>query len=517
MEDNKMKATENKNNLAHREGSVATRKKKGAKRILPVCVLLLLGAVLIGVILSAVLKHEHEFIPNVTAPACTEQGYTAYICDCGESYTDDYVNARGHMLGAWELIKDPTQEEAGLKAQKCSVCDVKLTQTAVIASLGLEFTSNGDGTCIVSGIGTCTDTEIVIPAAYNGERVTGIGEFAFSDCLDLTSVMIPDSVASIGKYAFTWCKGLKSITIGNGVTTIEDGAFENCSALTSITIPDSVTSIGEFAFSFCDSLASITIGSGVTTLNDEAFTSCFKLVEIINHSSLNISKEASDCGDIVDYAFEVHNGSSKVDNQDGYWFYTYNGTHYLLGYCGNETELVLPDTYNGENYQINQYAFYNRDTLKSVIIPDSVTGIGDRAFYDCYDLTSVTIGGGVTSIGVQAFWYCEALTGIAIPDSVKIIGEEAFLYCRGLTSLSLGNGVTRMEEGAFHGCSALTSLTIPESVMSIGKDAFNWCFGLTSVQFSGTIAQWNAIAKGANWQYKIPVSKVICSDGEVLI
>ena len=194
------------------------------------------------------------------------------------------------MLGAWELIKDPTQEEAGLKAQKCSVCDVKLTQTAVIASLGLEFTSNGDGTCIVSGIGTCTDTEIVIPAAYNGERVTGIGEFAFSDCLELTSIIIPESVTSIGKYAFTWCKGLKSITIGNGVTTIEDGVFENCSALTSITIPDSVTSIGEFAFSFCDSLASITIGSGVTTLNDEAFTSCFKLVEIINHSSLNISK-----------------------------------------------------------------------------------------------------------------------------------------------------------------------------------------------------------------------------------
>ena len=512
-----MKATENKNNLAHREGSVATRKKKGAKRMLPVCALLLLGAVLIGVILSAVLKHEHEFIPNVTAPACTEQGYTAYICDCGESYTDDYVNARGHMLGAWELIKDPTQEEAGLKAQKCSVCDVKLTQTAVIASLGLEFTSNGDGTCIVSGIGTCTDTEIVIPAAYNGERVTGIGESAFSDCLELTSIIIPESVTSIGKYAFVWCRSLTSIMLPDSITSIDDGVFEICSALTSIAIPDSITSIGQGAFFGCDGLTSITLGKGVTTIEDDAFADCYKLAEVINRSSLNITTGSSDHGQVAYYAFEVHNGSSKVDNQDGYWFYTYNGTHYLLGYCGNETELVLPDTYNGENYQINQYAFYNRDTLKSVVIPDSVTGIGDRAFYDCYDLTSVTIGGGVTSIGVQAFWYCEALTGIAIPDSVKIIGEEAFQHCRGLTGLTLGNGVESIEEGAFHGCTGLTSLTIPDSVMSIGKDAFNWCFGLTSVQFSGTIAQWNAIAKGANWQYKIPVSKVICSDGGVLI
>ena len=490
----------------------------GKKQMIILCALLLIGAVLIGVLLFAVwMKHEHKYVPNIIAPTCTEQGYTAYICDCGESYTGDYVNAHGHTPGAWEIIKNPTTEETGLKARKCIFCDIKMTEMTVSASIGLEFTSNGDGTCIVSGIGTCTDTEIVIPAAYNGERVTGIGESAFSDCLELTSIIIPESVTSIGKYAFVWCRSLTSIMLPDSITSIDDGVFEICSALTSIAIPDSITSIGQGAFFGCDGLTSITLGKGVTTIEDDAFADCYKLAEVINRSSLNITTGSSDHGQVAYYAFEVHNGSSKVDNQDGYWFYTYNGTHYLLGYCGNETELVLPDTYNGANYQINPHAFYNCDTLKSVIIPDSVTGIGDRAFYDCYDLTSVTIGGGVTSIGVQAFWYCEALTGIAIPDSVKIIGEEAFQHCRGLTGLTLGNGVESIEEGAFHGCTGLTSLTIPDSVTSIGKEAFYWCIDLTSVQFSGTIAQWNAIAKGANWQYKIPISKVICSDGEVLI
>ncbi|MBR7161869.1 MAG: hypothetical protein IKD07_05590, partial [Clostridia bacterium] len=71
--------------------------KTKKKHVIILCALLLIGAMLIGVILFAVLmKHEHKYIPNITAPTCTEQGYTTYICDCGESYTGDYVNAHGH-------------------------------------------------------------------------------------------------------------------------------------------------------------------------------------------------------------------------------------------------------------------------------------------------------------------------------------------------------------------------------------------------------------------------------------
>ena len=124
-------------------------------------------------------------------------------------------------------------------------------------SQGLEFTSNGDGTCYVSGIGTCTDLNVVIPKrSPDGDSVTRIGDYAFSICSSLTSITIPDSVTSIGNGAFEVCKSLTSITIPDSVASIGMRAFFSC-GITSITIPDSVTSIGMGAFDSCVSLKTV--------------------------------------------------------------------------------------------------------------------------------------------------------------------------------------------------------------------------------------------------------------------
>ena len=104
---------------------------------------------------------------------------------------------------------------------------------------------------------------VTIPASvtYNNVKytVTSIGDYAFYDCDDLTSVTIPNSVTSIGEYAFSSCSGLTSVTIPNSVTSIGESAFQYCSGLTSVTIPNSVTSIGKEAFSGCTGLTSVTI------------------------------------------------------------------------------------------------------------------------------------------------------------------------------------------------------------------------------------------------------------------
>ena len=109
--------------------------------------------------------------------------------------------------------------------------------------------------------------------------VTSIGYYAFEGCTGLTSVAIPNSVASIGGW-FRDCSGLMSVTIPNSVTSIGPESFEGCTGLTSVTIPNSVTNIGYYAFQRCTSLTSVTIPNSVTTICDYAFQSCIGLTSI---------------------------------------------------------------------------------------------------------------------------------------------------------------------------------------------------------------------------------------------
>ena len=101
---------------------------------------------------------------------------------------------------------------------------------------------------------------VILPSKdANGNDVTSIGNAAFAEYNNLTSVMIPDSVMSIGEIACINCYGLTSVMIGNSVISIAARAFSGCYGLTSVTIPDSVTSIGNLAFWGCSGLTSVTI------------------------------------------------------------------------------------------------------------------------------------------------------------------------------------------------------------------------------------------------------------------
>ena len=101
----------------------------------------------------------------------------------------------------------------------------------------------------------------------------------------------------------------------------------------------------------------------------------------------------------------------------------------------------------------------NNQEITDLIIPASVTSIGDFAFFLCSGLTSVTIPNSVTSIGDRAFLRCSELTSVTIPNSVTSIGYSAFYGCSGLTSITIGNSVTSIGERAFGDCSSLTSIT----------------------------------------------------------
>ena len=218
---------------------------------------------------------------------------------------------------------------------------------------GIAYDKNSDGTSVtVTTYGNYIG-EIFIPesvAYYNNiYSVTSIGDYAFSHCSGLTSVVIPNSVTSIGSYAFNGCSGLISIAMPNSVTSIGESAFYECSGLTSVTIPNSVTSIGYRMFSHCVGLTSVNIPNSVTSIGYEAFQ-----------------------------------------------------------FCSGLPNVTIPNSVTS----IGSYAFNGCSGLTSVTIPNSVTSIDTGAFSDCSGLTSVTIGNSVIIIGGGAFKNCSLLENL---------------------------------------------------------------------------------------------------------
>ena len=157
-------------------------------------------------------------------------------------------------------------------------CGSNLTWTLDTDTGVLKIEGTGEMTdySAITDIGWYTYRDTITSVSI-GSGVTSIEQIAFSGCTSLTSVVIPDSVTSIEDGAFSGCTSLTSVVIPDSVTSIEDGAFSGCISLTSVVIPDSVTSIGEYAFSGCTSLTSVVIPDSVTSIGEYAFDDCYNL------------------------------------------------------------------------------------------------------------------------------------------------------------------------------------------------------------------------------------------------
>ncbi|MBQ7368359.1 MAG: collagen-like protein, partial [Clostridia bacterium] len=345
-----------------------------------------------------------------------------------------------------EEVKDKqahTVESSG----ECSVC-----KELVGATAGVVYEILSDGTAQVKDY-TGTATRVRIAETYQGVAVTKIGDNAFAGCSSLTSVIIPDRVTSIAFAAFANCSSLINILIPESVTSIGEDAFNGCSSLqfseyengkylgsqtndyfalietknknfsshiihnntkiianyafyaywnlTSIAIPDSVTSIGAYAFYDCEGLTSVTIGDSVTSIGAVAFQSCYSLKSVtIGESVISI-------------------GSSAFKN------------------CSELTSIVIPDSvtsiggmafYGCSKLQFNEYG--NAKYLGSKT-NDYFALIETKS----KDLSSYTIHNDTKIIAGSAFYECGSLASIVIPNSITSIGEYAFSYCDSLTKV----------------------------------------------------------------------------------
>lgn len=223
---------------------------------------------------------------------------------------------------------------------------------------------------------------------------------------------------------------------------------------------------------------------------------------------------------------------------DGYYSYSVSdGEATITGVDKSISgDIVIPSTLGGYPVtSIGLIAFLSCKSLKSVIIPDSVTGIDEQAFSYCSSLESITIGKGVTGIGDMAFSYCSSLknitvdsentafssdengilynkdktkiiqyptadtrTSYVISDSVTGIGFGAFAFCTNLESITIGKGITNIEAAAFSGCANLKSITVPKSLTVIGSNVFPSCDNIRDIYYEGSKADWKKVGIGSN-------------------
>jgi len=365
---------------------------------------------------------------------------------------------------------------------------------AVLYSEGLEYEyDEATDSYTVTGIGTCTDTDVVIPATHEGKAVTKMGSLSWNT--DITSVSLPASITSIGTAAFYGCTALSSISIPSTIEKIDFGAFAECTSLNyyeysgglylgnevdhclilaavtddsiaQFTFSDGIRIIGDSAFDNCRNMQSITIPATVRAIGYEAFRGCVELKEIS-------FAEGSELQWIVLGAF--------------------------MG-CYQVTEFLLPEGLIG----IGTGAFWDCNGMRSIVIPASVRQLDEDLFPYCYHLEEITVAegnpvyhsagnciietatktlvagcsqsvipsdGSVTTLGERAL-STFVFESVVIPECVTRIERDAFCAST-ILSLVIPEGVTYIGSGAFAITNYLQEVSIPASVVEIGDGAFS--------------------------------------------
>lgn len=368
----------------------------------------------------------------------------------------------------------------------------------------LEYTLTSDGTGYsVAGKTTSAELEnLTIPDTHEGKPIVEV--LNFNDYTKLKTVSMPNTVSEdLGNAIFDESVLLKSFEVRDSGAedpryTSQDGVIFTADMTTLVrypvaksgdgdtttyTVPATVTEIAAYAFQdiaeegysgiVTGTLTKVVLPQGLEYISDYAFHKRGKLaaVEFYNGESL---AEWS-IGNFAFYgvalkSFDFNNNLTSIGNSAFAEHYP-NGLHV--------TEIIFSE--NSKLESIGDSAFQDVSGLQTVVLPPSLTYLGNSAFLRCVVSTVEFLEGSqIEEIGNQTFKFCSIST-IQIPDSVTSIGASAFQNCSRLTSVEFSEGLESIGESAFANCSRLTSIKMPNSLRTIGASAFSACYDLKSV------------------------------------
>lgn len=349
-------------------------------------------------------------------------------------------------------------------------------------------------------------SDVVLPSEVDGYSVCAIRKGAFKGT-SLRSISFPSSLYSIEENAFDGCY-FYELSIPSTIAYVARGALANTKIqllrLSKLYGPNNgdaylgylfgadeaknnknyvpsnllkvtLTGGGKIptnAFYGCSSLLALEIVSSVSSIGDEAFYGCSNLERlVIPVTSSRIKPLFYTSGKIPASLKTVEIVGANSIPED--YFKNYDTIEHI----------VLP----GSVSSIGNSAFYGCAALQDINLPTSLTSLGSSAFYGCSSLTSIDIPSGIRTIPAHAFTGCSSLASVKMGDQVTEIGNYSFSGCSSLPSISLPSGLVSIGEYAFTECSKFTGITLPSSLETLGAGAFSDCDSLTSLSIPSKV------------------------------
>ena len=379
------------------------------------------------------------------------------VSGCGSKGNSNVADGESSLVDAVTennkgSSKDNPATEAAVPSQKETddtdeiLQSDQMVETDLEPSEGFEFKSNGDGTCTITGIGTCTDKNIVIPVeSPNGDTVILIDEYALYSLENVDSITLVNCNYEIDKNAFQYGE-FTSLNIIGGNPVIKKSAFSSCEDLISITIRDCNIQADEYAFYSCGKDADVTFSNCTGVIEENAFQYGDFLSLTISNCELKIEKSAfSSCEDLASVVFI----DSALEAEE-YAFYS----------SGDSAKVEMINcslTFDDRTFQYS--------SLESLTITGSKVDMGDSVFSSCEDLVTVNIDCDLVILGEYAFYSCEDLKSVTICENAKSdneikIDDRAFQYCKRLETVNVGSGNIERGKTVFYGCSDNLIITI---------------------------------------------------------
>lgn len=399
----------------------------------------------------------------------------------------------------------PAESEKPENTAAVTEKDPEEDRPVITGSKGLEYTLSANGKYyILSGMGSCTDTDIIVANTYNGKPVKEVGDGAFDGRGDIHfTIQLPEGITRIGKKAFYCCIGLDKINIPSTVTEIDDEAFNSCGLLREVTIPEGVKRIGASAYEFCGT-DSISISSTVAEIGKKAFYNIPHLEKITVEKGNRVYLSSGNC--LIEIANKklILGGPNSVIPSDG--SVTIIADNAICGYGIKSIEFPssIKEIGNNAIYSWNLESItFKGDAPK--IADDAFFGLGATVYYDgnkngwSADVRK-NYGGELTWVNTSSTTSASPLqytlssdgkyyivTGIGtckdskvvIPSTyngkpVREIGKKAFNW-GSFSEISIPSSITTIGDYAFGDCVKLKSITIPASVTKLGKNIVSGC------------------------------------------